>query len=45
MQLRVAQVVSVLMVLGGLVLFILRRVFRFHPVSYLDALAENKKAN
>ncbi|HHZ11738.1 MAG TPA: prolipoprotein diacylglyceryl transferase [Acholeplasmataceae bacterium] len=45
MELRVAQVVSVLMVLGGLVLFILRRVFRLHPVSYLDALAENKKAN
>ena len=42
LELRVAQVVSVLMIIAGVVLYILRRVFKVHPISYLDTLEANK---
>jgi phosphatidylglycerol:prolipoprotein diacylglycerol transferase len=43
-ELRIAQVVSVAMVIAAIVLFTLRRVFKVNPMSYLDALNETKAA-
>lgn len=42
LELRVAQVVSVAMIIAGVTLFVLRRIFKVHPVSYLEAVEENK---
>ncbi|HOH17996.1 MAG TPA: prolipoprotein diacylglyceryl transferase [Bacilli bacterium] len=35
-QFRQAQVISVVMVVVGIVLFILRRIYKFHPVSFVE---------
>lgn len=43
LELRIAQVVSVAMMLAAVVLFTLRRVFRVHPISYLETVEMNKK--
>lgn len=45
LELRVAQVVSILMVIAGITLIVLRRIFKVHPVSYLETVEANKKAN
>lgn len=39
---RIAQVVSILMVVGGVVLFILRRVYKYKPISFIELLEDNK---
>jgi phosphatidylglycerol:prolipoprotein diacylglycerol transferase len=39
---RTAQAVSVALVVAGIVLFILRRVFRFHPISYIEEAEQTK---
>ena len=43
MELRIAQVVSVIMIIGGITLFTLRRIFKVHPISYLETVELNKK--
>ncbi|NLD27015.1 MAG: prolipoprotein diacylglyceryl transferase [Acholeplasmataceae bacterium] len=42
LELRIAQVVSVVMVIGAIALFTLRRVFKVHPLSYLETVNEIK---
>jgi len=37
---RAAQLTSVIMIVGGVVLFILRRLYKVYPVSYMDYVAE-----
>jgi phosphatidylglycerol:prolipoprotein diacylglycerol transferase len=38
LELRIAQVISVVMIIGGVTLFTLRRVFKVHPVSFIKTL-------
>lgn len=45
LDLRIAQVVSVAMVVAGIVLFILRRVYKVKPISYIEIVEENKLKN
>ncbi|MDD3999477.1 MAG: prolipoprotein diacylglyceryl transferase [Bacilli bacterium] len=42
LELRIAQVVSVAMMIAGIVLFVLRRVFKVHPVSFIETIEANK---
>ena len=42
---RTAQVTSILMILGGLVFFILRRVYKYKPISYLGLIEEVEEKN
>jgi phosphatidylglycerol:prolipoprotein diacylglycerol transferase len=37
---RTAQITSLLMIVGGVVLFILRRKFKLYPLNYMDFVAE-----
>ena len=40
---RTAQVTSILMIIIGLVLFILRRIYKYKPLSYLDLIDQVKE--
>ncbi|HHW99820.1 MAG TPA: prolipoprotein diacylglyceryl transferase [Acholeplasmataceae bacterium] len=42
MELRIAQVVSILMIVAGITLFILRRIFKVKPVSFIELVEENR---
>lgn len=42
LELRIAQVVSVTMIVAGVVLFILRRVYKFRPISYIEMVEQTK---
>lgn len=43
-ELRIAQVVSIVMIISGVTLFILRRIFKYKPISYIELLEENRGA-
>jgi phosphatidylglycerol:prolipoprotein diacylglycerol transferase len=42
-ELRIAQVVSIIMIIAGVALFALRRIFKVHPISFLEVVEANKK--
>jgi len=44
-EFRTAQVISILMIIVGVVLFILRRVYKYKPKSYIEVIEENRGAN
>lgn len=44
-ELRTAQVVSILMIIAGVTLFILRRVFKYKPISYLEKEEQTKNGS
>lgn len=44
-ELRTAQVVSSLMIIAGVVLFILRRVFKYKPISYIEMEERTKNGS
>lgn len=41
-ELLQAQVISVVMVIAGVVLLVLRRVFKYKPISFMEVVEENK---
>jgi len=42
LDLRAAQVISILMIIGGVTLFVLRRIFKFHPISFSGTVEQLK---
>lgn len=45
MEFMIAQVTSIAMILGGIVLFTLRRVFKYQPISFIDLVEQTEVEN